>query len=400
MDLVEGTQAVQSAQRQLIQELWHEQRAHCARMHQEWDMVWEQAIQSVLPPVWSKSTRHARSVLETVYRLYAQALRGTETLPRQTLVARRDGIVALMHELQSVLGGSLPDQADETQMDPACPTTAYVAVLEEHPWLQGCIAHVLCDDEPVRLFGADGNELLFSPPCDVHATDQPPDLLFSADEFATHGVVREELLVAAFAHLVSNAPTPPRVTTVWHIGQDFGLGGPPNPAVATHPIVAMLLGVQRTLLRRIFLASPPAHATSLRQSLGAAQCLLLSHDNRSIHEILAFAPEPSPMLWVPIPTCYTAYTVDLIVEALHLSGCTPQALSLRTLPACSPAPPTQVWPMWLRLHVVPPTGADFVKGWPTELQQQLKESAGRCCSALRQRVLRNTTQQSMLTPNA
>ena len=96
MALEEMAKGLQDAQRALLLDLWNEQQAHSEQMHAQWDEVWEQAVHAVLPS-WSVASRRARAVLETVCRLYAQALRGSHTLAHDTLSVLRDGIVALMH---------------------------------------------------------------------------------------------------------------------------------------------------------------------------------------------------------------------------------------------------------------------------------------------------------------
>lgn len=383
-------QIVHDAQQSLLRDLWQEQQAHCDRTHAEWDLIWEQAIQGVLPPHWLHTAHRARSVLETVCRLYVQALRGTHTLPMETLATRRDGIVALIHELRAEWRTELPhaDTTDTPSPPPPPPQPRYLIMMQEQPLLRDTTALVLLDDPHavVHIVGGDGRQLLFIPPCDVHATDQPPDLLFSADEYANYGA-REELLIGAFADLHTNSSARhDAMTTVWHIGQDFGLAGASErPTDIGNPTVELLLQVQHTLLRRIFLSSPPNHAACLRNCLHKAGCIRRTHVD--LHEALARCAPPSPLWWAPIPTAYTAYVVDLIVDALHRSGQAPAFPSRRTLPSCSPAPPTQAWPMWLRFQVSPPTTTEFLHGWSKPQLDRLRSVHGCCDPLFRAQVL-------------
>jgi hypothetical protein len=383
MAVEEMAKGLHDAQQALLHDLWHEQQAHCERIRAEWDDVWEQTVHAVLPS-WTVASRRARSVLETVCRLYAQALRGSHTLAHDTLTVRRDGIVALMHDLRELLGTEARERALPAPIiiTPAVPAALFHRVLDEHASLRDCTARVDGDSNSlVRVFDASGAEVFFVPPCDVYATDQPANILYSLGDFDAHGV-REHLLVAAYAEMHIKAHTTMAMTTVWCIAKAFGVG-----ATAEHSphnvTTVLLLDVQRIVLRRVFLSSPPAHAACLLHTLKSAQCLLMADDRRSVHEAVARVAQPPPMLWLPIPECYTAFVVDVILDELLRTGRAPDALSHRTMPCTAVAPPTQAWPIWLRYYVSPPSSADFVRGWPEETVQRLRRSGGHCDTAFR-----------------
>lgn len=383
MALEEMAKGLQDAQRALLLDLWNEQQAHSEQMHAQWDEVWEQAVHAVLPS-WSVASRRARAVLETVCRLYAQALRGSHTLAHDTLSVRRDGIVALMHELRTLMGTHAEPPPRAPSREPESnPINAMYRVLDEHALLRECTALVAEDSDPVRIFDTCGVEVLFIPPCDIYATDQPPNILYSLHDFDAHGV-REELLVAAYAEMATMRKTV-SMTTVWQIGKNFGVGATtehcPNSSGTS-----LLLEVQRSVLRHIFLASPPSHAACLVDTLRTAQCLLLV-DGRSVHEAVARAPQPPPVIWLPLPECYTAFVVDVIIDGLLRAGCAPTAPSQRTMPCTSAAPPTQSWPVWLRYYITPPSGAEFVRGWPGHEVRRLRDAGGRCDPAFRRGLL-------------
>ena len=386
---------IRIAQRILLTDLWDEQQSHCAQIHAEWDDIWEQAIQTVLPS-WTESSKKARSVLETVCRLYVQALRNTHTLTHDKLAVRKEAVITLTHELRSLMNGGdnreYKSDAPEVDTQVSNPFT-YAMLLEEHNYTSGCTAVVTMDDPAsrVRLIDEGGRDVSFVPPCDIYTTDQPANLLYSVNDFDNHGV-REELLTAAFAEIHSpvhgtHSTSPPfLMTTVWQVGRDFGLPTGSWEYDTTAAVLPLLLGVQRTLLTRIFVSSPPVHQTCFT----AFMRLMTQQTTSATFEPTLYKSiirgEASPMLWVPIPACYTAFLVDVITEHLFGSGLAPIA-SRRTM-RCAPAPPpTQAWSAWLQLYVSPPSTTEFLQGWPEHVTLQLSQLNGLCTRGFRERLI-------------
>ena len=398
-EITDMAREIRIAQRILLTDLWNEQQSHCAQIHAEWDDIWEQAVQTVLPS-WTEASKKARSVLETVCRLYVQALRNTHTLTKDRLDVRKEAVIALTHELRSLMGtggNRMGDpettESDALVSDPNPNPFAYAMSLDEHVCTRGFTAVVAMEDPiaHVRLVDGDGRDVQFTPPCDIYATDQPANLLYSVTDFDNHGV-REELLTAAFAEIHSTihgtrGTSPPfLMTTVWQVGRDFGLPTGSWEYDTTAVVLPLLLAVQRALLTRIFVSSPPVHRTCFTTFMGL---MTLQAPSTTFEPALyksIIRSEVPPMLWVPIPACYTAFLVDIITEHLFGSGLAPIA-SRRTM-RCAPAPPpTQVWSPWLQLYVSPPNTTEFLRGWPERVTVQLRQLDGLCTDGFRKQLI-------------
>lgn len=332
------TSSVHSDYEGLMKDVVLEQLSHIKSTHDLWDKLWCNLLAGSLP--MDISVR-LRDTIERVSLLYATALRCTSRLSRQELDIRYNCLVTRMHEMR--MNEHLSQHTIQTRTDKASDRAPNMTIhfIQSHDTLRMSDWIVSQHDHTVK-------GIQWRPVCSVFGTDH-----IMCTETITY-YVRSSLLAAAWSMMLIHPKQSTEFTTVLEIVENVYY----TDVSPFHNECA--LAVQTELMQWILIRADHIHAKTFEKHMSD---LLPGTFKMDIYEAIAIKQHA---FFVPVPSVYTAFIIDLIVAYLsHV----PAGIGKYYAPN---ATPIERWCLFTRYHMHPVTRNSLLDNWDTDQLQKLE----------------------------
>lgn len=339
MDITETTNDVHSDYGNLMKDLLLEQLSHIGSTRDLWDSIWCNLIAGCLP---SDLSVGLRDTIERVSLLYATALRCTTRLSRQQLDVRYNCLIARMHEMRK----------DDNQASHQVIGTKDKEDLQKAPNSIVCFIQsndILCNSDWIASPHTQHVKgLQWRPACSVYGTDHIMNM-----ESCTY-FARSSLLAAAWSMILIHPKHSSDFITVSEITESI------RTDTKSPFFDDCSMKIQTELMRWIFIRAKCNHATTFENHMADILCESFRAD---IYRSIAIREHA---FFVPIPSVYTAFIVDLLIE--HI-GHIPAGIGKYYAPN---ATPLERWCIFTRYHMAPVTRSELLDNWPTDQLQKLE----------------------------